>query len=114
MRARFLCDENIEAETVTELADRGIESRHASELPGAGSSDATVASTANDLDAVLITNDDDFLDSSTFPDVQVFYVPENELPAYRVARRVDTVIELEPDLPSLSDKFFLTEVYEDL
>lgn len=108
MTVRFLCDENVEEETLVHLRNEGIQAVHVSEKPGSSAPDPSVANTAIEEDAILLTNDSDFLDRERFPELRAFYYPRNDLPAHRVADRIVRVIDSYPDVESLPDVFFLT------
>lgn len=108
MTVRFLCDENVEEETGVHLRDEGIQAVHVSEKPGRSAGDSAVAKTARELDAILLTNDSDFLDRERFPELRVFYYPRNDLPAHRVAGRIERILASYPDVESLPGVFFLT------
>ncbi|MEF8842160.1 MAG: DUF5615 family PIN-like protein [Haloarculaceae archaeon] len=73
MSTRILRDENVPIATVEVLDDRGIAATHVTDRPGAGTDDEGVAQSASETGAVLLTNDDDFLDETRFADVRVFY-----------------------------------------
>lgn len=112
MTVRVLCDEHVEPRTTDELSARGIAALHVTERPGPGASDETIAAHARKTDSVLLTNDADFLDPTRFPDVTVFYYPENHLSAHRLAERVESAIRLLATSADLPDRLFLTGAYE--
>jgi arginase family enzyme len=113
MTIRFLCDEHVEPRTADELIARGIDATHVTDRPGLGASDEAVAAHAREIDAVVLTNDEDFLDPSLFPEVTVFYYPENHLEAHRLAERVESALRFLTDTNELPDRLFLTAAYED-
>lgn len=112
MTVRFLCDEHVEPRATDELSARGITATHVTERPGSGASDEEVAAHARKTESVLLTNDADFLDPARFPDVTVFYYPENHLAAHRMADRVESVVRLVSTSSELPDRLFLTARYE--
>jgi hypothetical protein len=65
-----------------------------------------------ETDAFLLTHVDDFLDPSQFPDVTVFYYPENHLAAHRLAERVESAVGSVSTPTELPDRLFLTVTYE--
>lgn len=111
MTVRFLCDEHVEPRTTEELVARGFKAVHVTDQPGTGATDEEIARHAEETDAVLLTNDSDFLDPSMFPDVTVFYYPENHLEAHRLAARVESALQL-ISATKLPGRLFLTAAYE--
>ena len=63
--------------------------------------------------AVLLTNDDEFLDETRFDDVRVFYSPENDVDPYRLVRRVAAVLEMVRDAEDLPERVFPTATYDE-
>lgn len=112
MTIRILCDENVEAGAVAELEARGFAAEHVTDHPGASADDERVASYARERDAVLVTNDTDFLDESRFPEVRVFYYPENRLAGHEVADRVEAVHEIVTAVDDLPRTLFLSREYD--
>jgi predicted nuclease of predicted toxin-antitoxin system len=92
---RILCDENDPVATVGALDDRGVTATHVTDDPGAGTDDEGVARYASDAEALLLTNDDDFLDP------------------YRLARRVATVLDMIRSVEDLPERVFLTATYDE-
>lgn len=109
MSYRVLCDEHVPESTVAELDNRGVPAVHVSREPGAGSTDRTVAAYARENGYVLLTNDDDFLDRSTFIDVHVLYYPDNSIAAHALAERVTDLVRWVPDPAALGRVTFLTD-----
>lgn len=56
----FLADENIHPDVITYLRELGLDVLSVSELGLNGQSDATILSTAHDLERVVLTHDSDF------------------------------------------------------
>lgn len=108
MSYRVLCDEHVPESAVTELAECDIVAVHVTEKPGAGCEDSTVAAYARDNGFVLLTNDDDFLDDSTFPGVRVLYYPDNAIPAHVLATRVAELRSLVSDPADLGRVTFIS------
>jgi hypothetical protein len=109
---RVLCDEHIEPPTTEELSGRDIPATHVTDRPGSGASVEEVAAHARQTGAVLLTNDDDFLDPSQFSDVTVFHYPENHLAAHRLAERVESAVGSVSTPTELPNRLFLTVTYE--
>jgi len=112
MRVRVLCDEHVEPRSTEELSDRGIPATHVTDRPGSGAAEEEVAAHAMGTDAFLLTNDDDFLHPSQFPDVTVFYYPQNHLAAHRLAERVESAVGSVLTPTELPDRLFLTVTYD--
>ena len=113
MSVRILCDENVPVATVEALDERGFTATHVTDRPGSGTDDEGVARFASEVGAVLLTNDDDFLDETRFDDVRVFYYPENDIDPYRLVRRVAAVLEMVRDVADLPERVFLTATYDE-
>lgn len=109
MNYRVLCDEHVPETTVQHLERTGIAAAHVTETPGAGIGDDVVANYALDNDYCLLTNDDDFLDQSEYPDLTVLYYPDNAAPGHALARRVEALVSLVPEPDRLGGVTFLTE-----
>lgn len=109
MSYRLLCDENVDPAAVPALSERGFDAIHVTDRPGPSSPDRAVADTAIAEDRLLVTNDDDFLDQSRFPEVHVLYYPENRLSAHEVVERVGKLVSIVPDQGDLPREMFLTE-----
>jgi len=109
MSYRVLCDENVPERTAEHLDEFGIDAVHVSDRPGAGSADERVVRFAQERNRLLLTNDDDFLDESAYPDVTVLYYPDNATESHALAARVDELASLVPDPSDLGQRTFLTE-----
>lgn len=109
MGYRVLCDENVHPETVDHLEADGHEAVH---VPGAlstGVDDHSVAAYAREEGYLLLTNDTDFLDAETYPELTVLYFPDNRTGAYELASMVDRLAELVPEPERLPRTVFLTD-----
>lgn len=81
---------------------RRDEALHVGAGPGLGTDDREVATYAATEGYVILTNDSDFLDTSAYPDVTVFYYPESDLPAWDLATAIADVeryFETQDELP---------------
>jgi predicted nuclease of predicted toxin-antitoxin system len=108
MSWRVLCDEYVPESTVADLGTLGVSATHVTENPGSGCSDEAVAAYARENDYVLLTDDDDFIDGSTHPDVQVLYYPDNVVPSHVFVDRVRMLRSWVSDPADLGRVTFLT------
>ncbi len=74
--------------------------------------DTDIAAYAHEESRVVLTNDDDFLNVNKFPEITVFYYPDNELPEYELAAMVTELITYYPTQADLPRVVFVTEEYQ--
>lgn len=115
MELRFLLDEDTERRLAALLRQSGHEVCRvvaAGEL-GPGASDGAVRFYAKRHDRILLTHDADHCGVPVDRHAGVFYVPDQRLPSWKIARIVDRVVEYYPHRSSLPPLVFLTEGWID-
>ena len=104
-----MVDENLDPKTVEFLRAFDHEAVNVEESLGKGSTDRSVTEQAQADEALILTNDSDFLRPAQRQDLMVLYVPENTLDAHDIASRVDALAELVPNQSDLSAVTWLSE-----
>lgn len=66
---RIICDEHVEQQAVTYLERDGHDAVHVETALSLSAGDADIAAYAREEGRVVLTNDDDFLDTNEFPEI---------------------------------------------
>lgn len=111
MAYRIICDEHIEQQIVTYLEREGHDAIHVETALSLSADDTDIAAYAREEDRVVLTNDDDFLDTDEFPKITVLYYPDNELPEHELAMMVSELTIYYPTQADLPHEVFVTEGY---
>lgn len=111
MAYRIICDEHIEQQIVTYLEREGHDAIHVETALSLSADDTDIAAYAREENRVVLTNDDDFLDTNEFPEITVLYYPDNEFPEYELAALVTELITYYPTQADLPRVVFVTEEY---
>ena len=111
MAYRLICDEHIDQQIVTYLEREGHNVVHVETALSLSADDADIAAYARQEGRIVLTNDDDFLDASEFPELTVFYYPDNELPEYDLVRMITELTRYYPTQTDLPRELFVTEDY---
>ncbi|MDZ7687793.1 MAG: DUF5615 family PIN-like protein [Halobacteriales archaeon] len=101
MSYRVLCDENTEPQLVRYLEKQGHDASYVPDVLGKGTTDDEVARYAEENGSVILTNDKDFLNDESFPDVKVLYYSCSGASAYEIAGKVNEATSYFPDQGSL-------------
>ncbi|WP_435076415.1 DUF5615 family PIN-like protein [Halococcus sp. AFM35] len=109
MTYRVLCDENVDPQTVQYLERDGHDATHVLTALHASVDDATIADYAAENGYLVLTSDADFLDSNSFPDVNVLYFPDDTHSSHDLASMVAVVASYCPEQSDLPRESFLTE-----
>lgn len=91
MSFRVCCDEHVPPRTVDYLEKDGHEAVHVRDVLEPGVDDDSIATFCTGSEYVLLTNDTDFLDSSTYPELSVLYYGNSDTPAYDLATAIAEV-----------------------
>ena len=111
MAYRIICDEHIDQQIVTYLERDGHDVVHVETALSLSADDTDIAAYAREHERIVLTNDDDFLDTNDFPELTVLYYPDNELPEYELAMLVTELTTYYPTQAALPRVVFVTEDY---
>lgn len=85
---RLVCDENIRHSHVTVLQQEHHEVSRLQDELGVGTPDAAILEYCREVDAVLLTNDDDFLDLDPSEHAGIIYVTDQSASARTISRAI--------------------------
>lgn len=111
MAYRIICDEHVDQQIVTYLERDDHDAVHVETALSLSADDADIAASAREEDRVVLTNDEDFLDTNEFPGITLLYYPDNELPEYELATMITELTRYYPTQADLPREVFVTEDY---
>lgn len=109
MPYRILVDENLDPRTAGLLRDRGHDAINVEAALGKGTADPAIARYAETIDALVLTNDADFLRPELREALSILYCPDNTMRAHRIATHIEDLAELVPNQDALPDVTWITE-----
>jgi rRNA-processing protein FCF1 len=109
MTYRIICDEHVEQQTVEYLRREGHEAVHVEGTLGLSTDDTEIGAYARENGHAVMTNDDDFLNDTKFPEITVLYYTDNERRAHELATMIAELTTYYPTQCDLPRIVFLTE-----
>ena len=109
MSYRLIVDENLDPATAEPLRARGHDATTVDAEFGKGEEDPNIVTYAHETDALVLTNDTDFLDRDAIGDVKVLFCSHTSLRPGEIATLVDALANYVPDQDDLGQITHLRE-----